>query len=233
MSLARAAYSQPDLVLLDDPLSALDASTAKRVFERLLKAPDALFSGSAVVLVTHASHFLSQVDRLVVIVNGKNKFHGTWKELSTYEPEDGDTRRAVEYIKSSVQEEDPGASKRKTTADPLEQDIKTLKDEKSGKLMTVEEREHGLSSLRVWLLWFQRAGGVHFLFTQILLMAIDRFFYVAIEYWLARWTKAADQPIDVRGIDFPPQTDGRSAQYKYLSVYASLLVVSVLATAVR
>ena len=232
MALARAAYSQPDLVLLDDPLSALDAGTAKRVFERLLKAPDALFFDTAVVLVTHASHFLSQVDRLVVIVNGKNKFLGTWKELGTYEPEDEATRRAIEYIKSSVQEEKSGASKRKR-GDSIEQMNETQKDEISGKLMTIEEREHGLSSLKVWLLWFQRAGGFLFLSTQIILMAIDRFFYVAIEYWLARWTKAADQPIDVRGIDFPPQTDGRSAQYKYLSVYACLLFVSVLATAVR
>jgi ABC-type sulfate/molybdate transport systems ATPase subunit len=220
------------LVLLDDPLSALDAGTAKLVFERLLKAKNALFSNAAVVLVTHAAHFLSQVDRLTIIVDGKNVFIGSWAELVKFEPGDEATKLAVESILSSVQEQSAGTDK-PGIVDVLEPTIETDKDEKNGTLMTVEEREHGLSSLRVWLLWFHRAGGVFFIFVQVLLMATDRFFYVALEYWLARWTKAAHESIQAAGIYFPPQTDGRSAQYKYLVVYACLLFVSVIATALR
>jgi hypothetical protein len=47
--------------------------------------------------------------------------------------------------------------------------------------------------------------------------------YAAVEYW----------SLDVFGIEFPPQTDGRLAQYKYLVVCTSLILVSVLATMIR
>jgi ATP-binding cassette subfamily C (CFTR/MRP) protein 1 len=230
--LARAAYSQPDVVLLDDPFSALDAGTSKLVFERVLKSRDALFSDSAVVLVTHASHFLNKVDRITIVVDGRNKFLGTWKELAEFEPEDAATKSAVEVIRTSVQEETGGDEE----GNPKEtlNDVESSKGgEKAGNLMTVEQREHGLSSLSIWLLWFNRAGGAYFLSFQILFMTIDRFAYVAVEYWLARWTQAADGPIHVFGIEFPSQTDGREAQYEYLSVYALLLLASVCGTVLR
>lgn len=36
VSLARAAYSQADVYLLDDPLSAVDAHVGKHLFERVV-----------------------------------------------------------------------------------------------------------------------------------------------------------------------------------------------------
>lgn len=112
VSLARAAYARPKVVLLDDPLSALDAGTAKLVFERLIKSDSALFSRTcAVVLVTHASHFLNRVDSIILIVEGKNKYHGTWRNLASFKPVDTKTKGAVEFILSSLQEDDQGSEK--------------------------------------------------------------------------------------------------------------------------
>lgn len=42
VSLARAAYQESDLYLLDDPLSAVDAHVGKHVFEKVGKSADAL-----------------------------------------------------------------------------------------------------------------------------------------------------------------------------------------------
>lgn len=36
MSLARAAYSQADIFLLDDPLSAVDSHVGKHLFEEVI-----------------------------------------------------------------------------------------------------------------------------------------------------------------------------------------------------
>lgn len=230
VSLARAAYGKPDLILLDDPLSALDAGTAKLVFERLMGSSDCLFRETATVLVTHASHFLHRVSKVMVVVDGENKFLGSWGELATFRPADEKTNAALQFVRSSIQEhEATEETKESTTVDP----IVDTNNVKLQAIMTVEHREHGLSSLHTWLLWFRRAGGAYFLSLQIFFMAIDRFAYVLTEYWLALWTDAAEGPITVLGKEFPSQLEGRSAQFDYLAVYAVILVISISATTLR
>jgi ATP-binding cassette subfamily C (CFTR/MRP) protein 1 len=232
VSLARAAYARPDLVLLDDPLSALDAGTAKLVFERLIRSRNAFFKDTAVVLVTHASHFLNRVDKVLVMIDGSNKFFGSWSELGSFNPSDKKTKGAIESLQKAVQE---GHVLEDSEGDGsyIARDTTLVKKEKKGSLITIEQREHGLSSLGTWLLWCKHAGGFSFMSLQVLFMTIDRFAYVAVEYWLASWTRGSEQSIDIFGIEFAPQTDGRSAQYKYLIVYSLIILISVVATMAR
>ena len=53
LGLARAAFSQADVYLLDDPLSAVDAPVAAHLFERCIGGAGALLAGRTRVLVTH------------------------------------------------------------------------------------------------------------------------------------------------------------------------------------
>jgi ABC-type multidrug transport system fused ATPase/permease subunit len=219
------------LVVLDDPLSALDAGTAKLVFERLLKGRSALFSNSAVILVTHASHFLNRVDTVVVLVEGKNHFTGAWTDLLSFHPTDSKVIQFMDFIRSSVQEENEFSNEE--SVHKTENYLARTNESTVDRLMTIEEREHGLASASTWLLWFKHAGGFYFLSIQILFMSIDRIAYVAVEYWLARWTNGAEMSINVFGIDFLPQTDGREAQYKYLTVFSILILISIVGTILR
>ena len=50
ISLARAVYSDADIILLDDPLSAVDPEVAKRIFEDCIKGA---LKDKIVILVTH------------------------------------------------------------------------------------------------------------------------------------------------------------------------------------
>lgn len=44
MSLARAVYSDADIFLLDDPLSAVDAHVAKHIFDQVI-GPEGVLAG--------------------------------------------------------------------------------------------------------------------------------------------------------------------------------------------
>jgi ATP-binding cassette subfamily C (CFTR/MRP) protein 1 len=232
VSLARAAYARPDLVLLDDPLSALDAGTAKLVFERLIRSRNAFFKDTAVVLVTHAAHFLNRVDKVLVMVDGSNKFYGSWLELGSFNPGDKKTKGAIEFIQKAVQEGHT-LEGNEGAGDSTTRDTTLDKTERRGSLIPIEQREHGFSSLGTWLLWFKHAGGFFFMTSQVLFLALTPLSYIAVEYWLARWTRGSEQSIEAFGIEFAPQTDGRSAQYKYLTVYSLIVLFSVTATIAR
>ncbi|XP_062886764.1 ATP-binding cassette sub-family C member 3 isoform X2 [Mobula hypostoma] len=80
VSLARAVYSDMDIFLLDDPLSAVDAHVAKHIFDKVI-GPEGVLKGKTRVLVTHGINFLPQVDQIVVLVDGKVSEMGSYQEL--------------------------------------------------------------------------------------------------------------------------------------------------------
>jgi len=51
--------------------------------------------------------------------------------------------------------------------------------------------------------------------------------------WLAAWSDAAYEGFELFGISFAPQTEGRSAQIRYISVYAVGIGLSVVAGILR
>ena len=138
----------------------------------------------------------------------------------------------MEHIQSSVQEVS-SKNEEYESLDVSSEDASKTESEKKDALMTEEEREQGLSSLKTWLLWFKHAGGSFFIFFQVLFMTVDRFAYVAVEFWLAKWTSGAYESTDILGITFDPQIDGRPAQLKYLLVYGLILAISVTFTTLR
>ena len=78
ISLARAIYADREMVLLDDPISALDANVKKKIFENVLL--DHL-KDKTVILVTHAIDFLHLVDRIVVFNEGEIVLQGSYEEI--------------------------------------------------------------------------------------------------------------------------------------------------------
>ncbi|KAI4534188.1 hypothetical protein MG293_015048 [Ovis ammon polii] len=78
ISLARAIYSNHEIYLLDDPLSAVDAHVGKHVFEECIKKA---LRGKTVVLVTHQLQFLESCDEVILLEDGEICEKGTHKEL--------------------------------------------------------------------------------------------------------------------------------------------------------
>ncbi|KAJ4949341.1 hypothetical protein JOQ06_020856 [Pogonophryne albipinna] len=80
VSLARAAYSQADIYLLDDPLSAVDSHVGKHLFHQVI-GPNGLLKDKTRILVTHGVSFLPYVDEIVVLVDGVVSEVGSYKSL--------------------------------------------------------------------------------------------------------------------------------------------------------
>ncbi|KAK1162182.1 canalicular multispecific organic anion transporter 2-like isoform X1 [Acipenser oxyrinchus oxyrinchus] len=82
VSIARSLYSEADVYLLDDPLSAVDAHVAKHIFDKVI-GPEGLLKDKTRILVTHGITFLPQVDNIVVLVGGSVSEMGSYQELLT------------------------------------------------------------------------------------------------------------------------------------------------------
>ena len=67
--IARTVYSDADVILLDDPLSAVDVHVGKHLMERCICGP--LLKNKTRILVTHQTQFLSACDSIIVMENGK------------------------------------------------------------------------------------------------------------------------------------------------------------------
>ncbi|XP_040838073.1 ATP-binding cassette sub-family C member 12 isoform X2 [Ochotona curzoniae] len=78
ISLARAVYSNRQLYLLDDPLSAVDAHVGKHVFQECIRKT---LRGKTVVLVTHQLQFLESCDEVILLEDGEICEKGTHKKL--------------------------------------------------------------------------------------------------------------------------------------------------------
>ena len=82
VSLARAVYKDSDIVLMDDPISALDAHVRKQVFLQVFQG---LLKDKTRILVTHAIDFVHLADRVVIMKKGKVYAQGTYEELKDNE----------------------------------------------------------------------------------------------------------------------------------------------------
>jgi len=78
VALARALYADRDIVLLDDPLSALDVHVGKKVFDKLILEH---LKDKLVILVTHNLLLLKHADRIIYVENGKILGEGSQSEL--------------------------------------------------------------------------------------------------------------------------------------------------------
>ncbi|KAG1691095.1 Canalicular multispecific organic anion transporter 2 [Nymphon striatum] len=80
VSLARAVYSEADIVLLDDPLSAVDAHVGKHIFDNVI-GPDGILNNTTRVMVTHGLSYLPQCDNVIVMEDGRISEAGSYNDL--------------------------------------------------------------------------------------------------------------------------------------------------------
>ncbi len=83
VALARTLAAEPDAVLLDEPLAALDVATKAR-FRRLLTIHLATVSGPRLLITHDPTDAFLLADHLVVIEDGRVRQHGTPEQIRTH-----------------------------------------------------------------------------------------------------------------------------------------------------
>ncbi|XP_052077881.1 ATP-binding cassette sub-family C member 5-like [Mytilus californianus] len=78
VSLARAVYSDSDIYLLDDPLSAVDVHVGRHLFHTCIKKK---LAGKTVILATHQLQYLKHCDEIVAFEDGGIVERGYHDEL--------------------------------------------------------------------------------------------------------------------------------------------------------
>jgi ATP-binding cassette subfamily B protein len=77
VSIARALIKKPDIVVLDDCLSAVDTNTEKQILGYFSNA----LSDKTAIIITHRIYSLLQFDKIIVLDEGKIVEQGTHDEL--------------------------------------------------------------------------------------------------------------------------------------------------------
>jgi ATP-binding cassette, subfamily C (CFTR/MRP), member 1 len=121
ISLARAIYADADIILMDDPISALDSNVKKSIFNKLFLGE---LKNKTRILVTHAVEFLSKVDRIIIMEKGRVKYIATYDDLQHSE----EIKHIVESLKKvSVNKDEDEEESEVTSLEEQKEQIKGKK----------------------------------------------------------------------------------------------------------
>ena len=84
ISLARALYSDSDIYLLDDPLSALDQKVGQEIYTKCIRE---YLKEKCVILTTHQVHLLEDAHKIIVMKDGQITEIGDYDRINQKEKE--------------------------------------------------------------------------------------------------------------------------------------------------
>ncbi|XP_053595920.1 ATP-binding cassette subfamily C member 4-like [Microplitis demolitor] len=215
VNLARAIYRPADLYLLDDPLSAVDARVARRLFQDCILG---YLKGKTRILVTHQLDYLEQVDTIAVLECGSITHQDTMNTLTTVSPTFNNMVNALTENKNKVSniviEHDddvsPPASAIEcaTEKNDFFRRLKarmsqvSIKSQDSYKLMTVGKFQDpnakddvpdevigsGFISKEIYFRYFREGGGTIGVTLLALMFIVTTAASIGVDQWMAYWT---------------------------------------------
>ncbi|RZC22691.1 ABC tran domain containing protein [Asbolus verrucosus] len=163
INLARAVYRNADIYLLDDPLSAVDASVGKQLFNECILN---YLKNKCVVLVTHQLQYLKKSDIIYLLKNGKIIASGNYEHIRNCGED------FARLLNKEVEYED------NSTDNAMNQKLLNQKEEKQ----FYENRSFGTIPLKVYFSYLLSGGWcassvivIMFIVSQSLLSGVDYF----------------------------------------------------------
>eukprot|EP00760_Papus_ankaliazontas_P035929 PhM_4_TR8090/c0_g1_i1/m.51764 len=209
ISMARAVFSERDVLLLDDPLSAVDAHVGHSLFHDCICGA---LEKTTRVLVTHQVHFMPFADSIILVKDGR-VVQGTYDEIVAQHPEYDQAHLEQEKKKCEEEEEKEGVDLLGDTAD-ANKDVAVVVAQKklagpATMLVAAERREEGAISISTYLKYVASCGGNVLVGVALFVFIVAECVTVAINVWLSLWSNESFDQYD---------------QSDYLVMYLTLIV---------
>jgi ATP-binding cassette, subfamily C (CFTR/MRP), member 4 len=200
ISLARAAYSEAQIIIFDDPLSAIDVRVGKKIFDNCING---LLKTSLRVLVTHQKNLIKKADKILLVNDGAVTTFKSYANLSNIE---------LKYFDISLDDDDDKFED-DNLEPPPELEIKKDSDNDLNIFTTLERKNYFRSTLKsigktkqkigsddggenqnegsiswyMYIQYFTCGYGSCGLLLIFILYALVQFFMTFNEYWLVSW----------------------------------------------
>uniref|UniRef100_A0A8C1T106 Si:ch211-221f10.2 n=1 Tax=Cyprinus carpio TaxID=7962 RepID=A0A8C1T106_CYPCA len=176
VSLARALYSERPVLLLDDPLSAVDTHVGSHLFHSAIRHTA---KSRTVIFVTHQLQFLPECDEVVLMKDGQIAEHGSHVQLM-------EKGRDYAALFNSVQQEVPQSLHVSPAAKPH---TESKKGGEGDQLMQAEEKGSGAVAWQVYTTYIKAAGGPLAFIVNILLFLFTTGSIAFSNWWLSHWIR--------------------------------------------
>ncbi|XP_034881164.1 ATP-binding cassette sub-family C member 11 [Mirounga leonina] len=190
ISLARAVYSDRELYLLDDPLSAVDTHVGKHIFEECIKK---MLRGKTVILVTHQLQYLAFCDQIIFLEDGKICEKGIHNELIQKK---GRYAELIQKMHGGGTTQDKPQDTARPAEDPQVQgQAQTTSQEEplhenavlENQLTKKEKMEEGSLGWSVYHHYIRASGGYMVSAVVFFLMMVIIFLTTFNFWWLSHW----------------------------------------------
>nr|QUF59448.1 ATP-binding cassette transporter Abcc1-4 [Brachionus angularis] len=190
ISLARCVYSDSDLYLLDDPLSAVDSHVGSHIFDSVI-GPKGILNNKTRIFVTNSLNFLPQTDHIIFLENGSIVDSGSYQDLLN---KNGPfTNFMKKFLDSKESNKEELENK---IIDVLEKNEKKAKllhlnskiNDNNGKnLIQVEKIQSGKVKSSILINYF-RACNIKLVLVFYILYSTGATFVILSNFWLSDWT---------------------------------------------
>lgn len=178
LNIARAIYFDADVIIMDDPLSAVDAHVGRHIMDNAITG---LLKNKCRILATHQLHVLNRCDRIVLMDQGRIDAIDTFDNLMANNEVFQDLMKstAVEEKEEKVDDEDEVEDEKKSIR---------KKSKKGMALMTIEDQSKEAVSWSVYGAYLKAAGGYWVGPLVIGLLILTQCANIATSLWLSYWT---------------------------------------------
>lgn len=204
LNIARAIYFNAELVLMDDPLSAVDAHVGRHIMD---KAICGLLRDRCRILATHQLHVLSRCDRIVVMEEGRIHAVDTFENLMR-------DNELFKRLMSTSGQEDAKEEEAEVADDVIDEPNEKAAPKKvtpgrpaAAALMQQEEKATASVGWSVWKAYIRASGSYFNALVVFILLGLANVANIWTSLWLSYWTSNK----------YPSLSTGQ-----YIGVYAGL-----------